>query len=52
MANKDNVYLASKPRYEIFDGLRGLALLGIVLANFPEFGLWTFLIHEMKKKVL
>lgn len=27
----------------ILDALRGLALLGIALANFPEFGLWTFL---------
>lgn len=27
----------------ILDALRGLALLGIALANFPEFALWTFL---------
>ena len=30
-------------RYVILDALRGLALLGIALANFPEFALWTFL---------
>lgn len=34
---------AAKERYVILDALRGLALLGIVLANFPEFALWTFL---------
>lgn len=27
----------------ILDALRGLALLGIALANYPEFALWTFL---------
>ena len=26
--DKNNVYLASKPRYEILDGLRGVAALG------------------------
>ena len=30
----------------ILDSLRGFALLGICLANFPEFGLWTFLSSE------
>ena len=30
-------------RYLILDLLRGLALMGIALANFPEFALWTFL---------
>lgn len=30
-------------RYIILDSLRGLALLGICLANFPEFSLYTFL---------
>ena len=34
---------SGKQRYVILDALRGLALLGIALANFPEFGLWTFL---------
>ncbi len=32
-----------KERFVFLDALRGFALLGIVLANFPEFGLWTFL---------
>lgn len=32
-----------KQRYTVLDSMRGLALLGIALANFPEFGLWTFL---------
>ena len=32
-----------KQRYIILDALRGFALFGIILANFPEFGLWTFL---------
>ncbi len=33
----------TKERYIILDSLRGLALLGICLANFPEFSLYTFL---------
>ena len=32
----------------ILDALRGFALLGIALANFPEFGLWTFLSAEQQ----
>jgi len=32
-----------KQRYTVLDSMRGLALLGIALANFPEFGFWTFL---------
>ncbi len=31
-----------KKRYVVLDMLRGLALLGIIMANFPEFSLWTF----------
>ena len=31
-----------KKRYIILDALRGFAILGICLANFPEFSLWTF----------
>lgn len=31
-----------KKRYSVLDALRGFALLGIILANFPEFSLWTF----------
>jgi Predicted membrane protein len=36
-----------KERYVILDALRGLALLGICLANFPEFSLYTFLNKEV-----
>jgi len=36
-----------KERYIILDALRGLALLGICLANFPEFSLYTFLRNEV-----
>ena len=32
-----------RQRHVILDALRGLALMGIALANFPEFALWTFL---------
>ncbi len=35
-----------KQRFIILDALRGLALLGICLANLPEFALWTFLSGE------
>ena len=35
---KENVYLASKPRYEILDGLRGIAALMVVL--FHIFASW------------
>lgn len=34
--------MAEKKRYLVLDALRGFALLGIILANFPEFSLWTF----------
>lgn len=37
----------SKERYIILDALRGLALLGICLANFPEFSLYSFLKSEI-----
>lgn len=36
-------------RYAILDILRGLALLGIALANFPEFSLYSFLTHEARE---
>lgn len=36
----------SKERYIILDALRGLALFGICLANFPEFSLYSFLNNE------
>ncbi len=34
---------ASAERFVLLDALRGLALFGICLANFPEFSLYTFL---------
>ena len=34
--------MVQKKRYVVLDALRGFALLGIILANFPEFSLWTF----------
>lgn len=34
--------VSSKERFIILDALRGLALLGICLANYPEFSLYTF----------
>ena len=37
-------YSPVKPseRYVILDALRGFALIGIILANYPEFSLYTF----------
>lgn len=35
-----------KQRHLILDLTRGFALMGIALANFPEFALWTFLSTE------
>lgn len=35
--------LATTKRYIFLDALRGIALLGICLANYPEFALYTFL---------
>ena len=37
-----NLFSVQKKRYVILDALRGFAILGIILANFPEFSLWTF----------
>ena len=36
MNSRDNIYLASKPRYEILDGLRGVAALLIVAYHLFE----------------
>ncbi len=43
-----NTPTTARERHVILDALRGLALLGIALANFPEFGLWTFLSAEQQ----
>ena len=34
--------MSVKKRYVVLAALRGFALAGIILANFPEFSLWTF----------
>lgn len=45
--NTNNIGPAqSKERYIIMDALRGFALFGICLANFPEFSLYSFLKGE------
>ena len=38
--------VTEKQRYIIIDALRGFALMGIAIANYPEFALWTFLSEE------
>ena len=44
MATSDNIHpIRTRERFIILDALRGFALLGICLANFPEFSLYTFL---------
>ena len=48
MKDSNNLPTTGKQRYVILDALRGFALLGIALANFPEFGLWTFLNAEQQ----
>ena len=37
-----------RQRHVILDAIRGLALMGIALANFPEFALWSFLSSEQQ----
>ena len=47
MVNQEQVGpTTERQRHVILDALRGMALMGIALANFPEFGLWTFLSNE------
>ena len=36
MSNKNNTYLSSKPRYEILDGLRGVAAMLVVVFHIFE----------------
>lgn len=43
---KGNGPVEGRQRYLILDVLRGFALLGICLANFPEFSLYSFLNDE------
>ena len=42
MKNDSDTRATQKKRYVVLDALRGFAILGICLANFPEFSLWTF----------
>lgn len=42
-ASHTAIPVKSSERHAILDVLRGLALLGIALANFPEFSLYSFL---------
>lgn len=45
-----NVYpIQPKERYVILDSVRGLALLGICLANYPELSLYSFLDSSITK---
>lgn len=46
VTNHTAIPVKSSERYVILDVLRGLALLGIALANFPEFSLYSFLPAE------
>lgn len=43
VTNHTAIPVKSSERYVILDVLRGLALLGIAIANFPEFSLYSFL---------
>ncbi len=46
--NKSNLSpVKPSERYVILDALRGFALIGICLANYPEFSLYTFQPHEV-----
>lgn len=46
VTNHTAIPVKSSERHVILDVLRGLALLGIALANFPEFSLYSFLPAE------
>ena len=39
---------SQQQRYIVLDALRGFALLGICMANFPELSLWSFLNEEQQ----
>lgn len=51
VANSSNILgpTTENQRYIILDSLRGFALFTIILANFPEFSLWTFLSSEAQQ---
>lgn len=45
----NNLAQTTKQRHIILDALRGIALFGICLANFPEFSLYTFLDNQAQQ---
>ena len=45
---KDISPIKASERFAILDVLRGFALLGICMANFPEFSLYNFLPQEVR----
>ncbi|MCR5454660.1 MAG: DUF418 domain-containing protein [Bacteroidales bacterium] len=47
----NNTALPVKNRIIALDALRGFALMGIAMANFPEFSLWTFLDGEAQRSM-
>lgn len=48
---KDISPVKASERFAILDILRGFALLGICMANFPEFSLYNFLPQEVKSSM-
>ncbi len=40
---ESKVMQPTRKRHVVLDAMRGFAILGICIANYPEFGLWTFL---------
>lgn len=48
---QNGIIEVTKQRYIILDALRGLAILGICLANFPEFSLYTFQDTSMQQSL-
>lgn len=48
---KDISPVKASERFAILDVLRGFALLGICMANFPEFSLYNFLPQEAKSSM-
>lgn len=47
MKKNDMMPVAGKKRHVFLDALRGFALLGVCLANYPEFSLYTFQPEEV-----
>ena len=51
VTNHTAIPVKSSERHAILDVLRGLALLGIAIANFPEFSLYSFLPTDVAKSM-